>query len=36
MTSLIYSIFVMGVIVTVPFLLGFWCGKLYHGMKNER
>ena len=36
MMSLIHSIVVMGLIVTVPFLLGFWCGKLYMGFKNER
>jgi hypothetical protein len=36
MSSLLGTILFMVLIVTFPFLLGFWAGKLYYGLKNER
>jgi hypothetical protein len=36
MISLITSIIVMGALTLIPFALGFWCGKTYQGLKNER
>jgi len=36
MISLITSVIVMGALTLIPFALGFWCGKLYASLKNER
>ena len=36
MMSLLHSILVMAALTITPFVIGFWCGKLYQREKNAR